>query len=210
MIISFIQFNKLVKSKAANVTWALELCAVATSNNRRQQHCQLQWMQLKPSPIAMDAINTIIMRRQSAHKTSLLNATRKAIAISLKAAGNKHDKGIVRALWASQGYSSHNNEYCRKGVNHCKVCTMNANWNIPPTSAGVKGCTLDARTATIVTIRMADASSSSSATTVVAATTSATSRKVSPSVRTRASSPDAYTASTPINRMTSAVLIHAT
>jgi hypothetical protein len=55
-------------------------------------------MQLKPSPIAMDAINTIIMRRQSAHKTSLLNATRKAIAISLKAAGNKHDKGIVRAL----------------------------------------------------------------------------------------------------------------
>ncbi len=41
-------------------------------------------MQLKPSLIVIDAINAIIMRRQSAHKTSLSNTTRKAVAISLK------------------------------------------------------------------------------------------------------------------------------
>ncbi len=89
---------------------------------------------------------------------------------------------------------------------------MNANCNVLPTSAGVKGRTLDARTKTIVTISMTNASSTSSATamTAVAATTSATTRRVSPSARTRASSPDAYMASTPITRMTSAALIWTT
>jgi hypothetical protein len=49
----------------------------------------------------------------------------------------------------------------------------------------------------------------SSATKAVAATTSATTRRVSLSMRTRASSPDAYTVSMPITRMTSAMLICA-
>jgi hypothetical protein len=38
-----------------------------------------------PSLIAIDAINTIIVRRQSAHETSFSTTTRKAMAISLKA-----------------------------------------------------------------------------------------------------------------------------
>jgi hypothetical protein len=37
---------------------------------------------------------------------------------------------------------------------------MNKNSNVLPTSAGVKGCTLNATTATIVTISMADANNS--------------------------------------------------
>ncbi len=85
MIISFTYFSKLVKSVAANATWASGLFVVATSNNRWWQHCQSWWTQLKPSPIMMDAINTIIVRHQSAYKMSPSNATRKAMAISLKA-----------------------------------------------------------------------------------------------------------------------------
>ncbi len=51
---------------------ALELGTVMTSNNRQKRHCQLQWVRLKPSLIAMDVINPIIVKRQSAHKTSVL------------------------------------------------------------------------------------------------------------------------------------------
>ena len=68
---------------------------------------------------------------------------------------------------------------------------------------------LDAKKATIITVSMADANSTSSATMAVVPMTSATTRRVSPSTRTRASSPDAYTASTPITRTTSAALICA-
>jgi hypothetical protein len=102
MIISFIWFNKLVKSVAANATWALELCAVATSGNRQWWHCQSQWMQLMPSPIAIDTINAIIVRRQSAHERSPSNATRKAMTISLEATRRpcqrmqqRHCEGVV-------------------------------------------------------------------------------------------------------------------
>jgi hypothetical protein len=82
--------------------------------------------------------------------------------------------------------------------------------DILPTSAGVKGCMLNATTVTIVTVSMANASSTSSATTTAVATTSATTRRVSPSARTRASSSATYTASTPITCTTSDVLICAT
>ncbi len=54
--------------------WAPELSVVATSNNMQWQPCQSQWTQLKPSPIVMDAINAIILQRQSTHETSLSNA----------------------------------------------------------------------------------------------------------------------------------------
>jgi hypothetical protein len=57
---------------------------------------------------------------------------------------------------------------------------------------------------------MTNASSTSSMTMAVVATTSATTRRVSPSARTRASSPDAYMAITPITRTTSAALIRTT
>ncbi len=56
---------------------------------------------LKPSPIAMDAINPFIMRHQSAHKIPS-NATWKAMAISLKATRwpcwrmqQGHSEGVV-------------------------------------------------------------------------------------------------------------------
>jgi hypothetical protein len=84
---------------------------------------------------------------------------------------------------------------------------MDANYNGLPTSAGATGRMLDATMATILTISMANVSGTSLA---VAATTSATTRRVSPSVRTRALSPDAYMASTPIICMMSAALIRAT
>jgi hypothetical protein len=41
---------------------------------------------------------------------------------------------------------------------------MNANCDVLLTSAGVKGCTLDVTTATIITVSMADVSSTSSTT----------------------------------------------
>ncbi len=69
---------------AANATWALELVAVAITNNRQQWHCQLQWKWLKPSTITMDMINAIIVRHQIAHEKSLSNSTRKTVAISLE------------------------------------------------------------------------------------------------------------------------------
>jgi hypothetical protein len=71
------------------------------------------------------------------------------------------------------------------------------------------GRTLNATMATIVTISMVDASSTSSATTAVVVTTSTTTRRVSPSARARASSPDAYMASTSITCLTSIALIRA-
>jgi hypothetical protein len=55
-----------------------------------------------PSPIAMDGINDIIVRRQGAHGMSLSNATREAMAISLKATRSpcqqtqqEHCEGVV-------------------------------------------------------------------------------------------------------------------
>jgi hypothetical protein len=102
------------------------------------------------------------------------------------------------------------NEYCHKGMNCHKACMMNANCDILMTSAGVKGCMLDATMATIIIVSMAnDASSTSSRTRAVVATTSATIRRVSPSTRAWASSPDAYSASTSFTRRTSAALISA-
>jgi hypothetical protein len=50
---------------------ALELGTVATRDNRQQRHCRLRWAQSKPSMIAMDAIDAITVKRQSAHKTSI-------------------------------------------------------------------------------------------------------------------------------------------
>ncbi len=139
---------------------SMELCTVATSNNRQWWHCRSQWTRLMPSPIVMDPINKIIVRRQSAHKRSPSNATRKAVAISLEATRWpcwKMQQGHVRALWVSQQYSYRNNKYRCKDVNHRNACATNANCHVLPTSAGVKGCTLDAKTATILTISMADA-----------------------------------------------------
>ena len=51
--------------------WVSELGVVATSNNIWRRHGWLRWTRLKPSPIAMDAINAIIVRRPSAHETTL-------------------------------------------------------------------------------------------------------------------------------------------
>jgi hypothetical protein len=96
------------------------------------------------------------------------------------------------------------------GINRHKACMTNVNCNVLPTSTGVKGPMLNGTMATIVTVSMANARSTSSATMAVVATTSTTTRRVFPSTRTRASSPDAYTASMPITCTTSAMLIRTT
>ncbi len=70
---------------------------------------------------------------------------------------DKCNKGIVRALWVSRQYSYRDDEYRRKDVNCRNMCATNANCDILPTSAGVKGHMLDAMTATIVTVSMANA-----------------------------------------------------
>jgi hypothetical protein len=70
---------------------------------------------------------------------------------------DKHNKGIMRALWVSQWYSYRDKDNCCKGVNHRKVWVTNANCNILPSSAGVKVRALNTTTATIVTVSMADA-----------------------------------------------------
>jgi hypothetical protein len=126
-----------------------ELCAVATSDKRQQQHRQLQWTQLKPSPIAMDAINAIIVRCQSAHKRSPSNAMRKAVAISLEATRRpcqrmqqEHREGVVsittililRQQISPQGHQSP------------QVVHNKRKRNVSPTRAGVKGCRLDTTT----------------------------------------------------------------
>ncbi len=51
-----------MKILAVKTTQASELGTVATSNNRQLCHRQLQWAQSKPSQIAMDAINAIIVK----------------------------------------------------------------------------------------------------------------------------------------------------
>ncbi len=50
----------------------------------------------------MDAINAFIVRRQSTHERSLSNAMRKAVAISLEATRQPHQRmqqGVMRASW---------------------------------------------------------------------------------------------------------------
>ena len=57
-------------------------------------------MRLRPLPIAMDTIDAIIVRHQSAQETSPSNAMRKTVVISLGAPSclaNKRDKNVVRA-----------------------------------------------------------------------------------------------------------------
>ncbi len=63
--------------------------------------------QLKPSLIAMDAINAFIVRCQSAHKTSPSNATRKAMAISLKAKAAL-PTNATSLLWGPHEYHDNN------------------------------------------------------------------------------------------------------
>jgi hypothetical protein len=72
MIILFERNIKLLKILAVNTMQASELGTVAISDNRQQHSRQLQWAQSKPSLIAMDVIDAIIVKRQSAHETSIL------------------------------------------------------------------------------------------------------------------------------------------
>jgi hypothetical protein len=121
---------------------------------------------------------------------------------------------VIRALWGRCEY--HNNTHPTSTIIAARVsiAAMRVQWTqtamFLPTSAGVKGCTLNATMATIVTVSMAGASSTSSTMVGVAAMTSTTTRRVSPSARTRASSPDAYRVSMPITCTASAMLIRAT
>jgi hypothetical protein len=84
------------------MTQALELGTVATNDNRQQCHCQLQWAQSKPSLIAMDTINAIIVKRQSAHETSvLLMRQEEPWQLASEPQGglaDERNKGIVRTL----------------------------------------------------------------------------------------------------------------
>jgi hypothetical protein len=132
--------------------------------------CDKQQQATMTLPIAMDAINAIANCDGRNQHNSLWDAkalTRSAPqtqwgrpwqSASKPQGGliDKSNKGIVRASWVSQLYSYRDNKYCRKGVNYCKVCATNANCNVLLTSAGVKGPMLNATTATIVTVSMAD------------------------------------------------------
>ncbi len=118
------------------MAWASELGAFAKSNNRQQRHRQLQWTQLKPSPIAIDAINAIIMRRRSTHKTSLSNATRKAMAISLKATRRPCQQtrqercesvvSITAILIPQQQFLSQEHQLLQRKCDRCKKKILNA------------------------------------------------------------------------------------
>ncbi len=83
----------------------------------------------------MDTINAIIVRCQSAHKTSLSTVTRKAVAISLKATmrpcrqtQQERCESIVRALWVSQWQSSRNDNYHHRSINCHDASAANARW----------------------------------------------------------------------------------
>ncbi len=194
-----------------------------TSKKRRYKHdinvgarlsCDKQQQAMTPSSITMDAINAIT-NHDSHNQCNYCQVPKctlnKPLKCNKEGRGNKPQshkaalltnvtKSVRRALWVLQKYSSCNNNYCHRSINICNVCATNANCNILPTSAGATGCMLNATTATIVTISMANASSTSSTTMAVVATTSTTTRRDPPHARTRASSPATYTASTPIAR----------
>jgi hypothetical protein len=53
-----------------------------------QSKARLHRRAMTPSPIAMDAIEAIIVRHQSAQETRSLNEMRKTVSISLGAANN--------------------------------------------------------------------------------------------------------------------------
>ncbi len=60
-----------MKTLAVNTMQASELGTVATSDNRQRRHPQSRWARSMPSMRAMDAINSIIVKCQSTHKTSI-------------------------------------------------------------------------------------------------------------------------------------------
>ncbi len=158
-----------------------------------------------------DVINAFIVRRQALTRGASQMQWGRPWWSASKPQGSladKCNKGIVRASLVSQWYSYCNDNYHCKGVNCCKVCSTNTDCNVFLTSAGVKGRLLDAKKATIITVSMADANSTSSATMAVVPMTSATTRRVSPSTRTRASSPNSYRVSTTITCTTSACRAH--
>ncbi len=81
----------------------------------------------------MDTIDAIIVKRQSAHKTSVL-LTRQGEPWQLASEpqgglANKHNKGIVRTLWVSQQYSSCDHNHHQKSVNRRDTGATNATKN---------------------------------------------------------------------------------
>ncbi len=84
-----------------------------------------------PLPITMDAINAIIVRCQSTHKTSPSNAMRKAVAIKLKATRwsrqqtqQGHCEGVVsitRKLIPQRQLSLHGHQSLQSVQNECKL-----------------------------------------------------------------------------------------
>ncbi len=83
------------------MTQALELGTVATSDNRQRHHHQSQWAQSKPSLIAIDATNAIIVKRQSTHETSVLLMQQGEPWRSHKAA---LPTNATKALWEHREY----------------------------------------------------------------------------------------------------------
>ncbi len=66
----------------------------------------------------MDKIDAIIVKCQNAHKTSapLMQQGEPWQSASEPQGGlaDKHDKGVMRTLWVSQQYSSHDDNHCHK------------------------------------------------------------------------------------------------
>ncbi len=124
---------KLLKIPAVNMTQASELGTVATSDNRQWRHRQSRWAQSMPLMIAMDAINTIIVKRQSTQGMSVqLTRQGEPWQWALEPQGglaDERDKWVVRTLWVSQRYSSRDNNLCQRSVNCHNKSVTNANNN---------------------------------------------------------------------------------
>ncbi len=80
---------------------ASELGTVATRDNRQWRYCQSRWAQSKPSLIAMDAIDAIIVKYQSAHEMSVLLMQRGEPWQSHKAA---LPMNATKTLWERREY----------------------------------------------------------------------------------------------------------
>ncbi len=110
---------------------ALELGTVAPSNNRQRRHCQSRWAWLKPSLIAMDAINAIIVKHQNTHKTSVLLLWQGEPWQSHKAA---LPTNATKALWERREYHEDNHPATTIIIKGASIATMQAQQTQQPGS----------------------------------------------------------------------------
>ncbi len=117
------------------MTQVLELGTVATSNNRQRRHCQSQWAQLKPSLIAVDTIDAIIVKHQSTHKMSFLLMQWGEPWQSHKAA---LPTNATKASWERCEYHNDTHPVTTIIVEGASIAAMQAHWTQPRTRRSSK------------------------------------------------------------------------